>query len=238
MKKSRIEDILEETNSNNEVNADYVNLRTIDSEGVKIVDLTSKEDEIDETDNENKISKAVNDWYEKRKKKRKERRRGKGRLRRISAIIVCSLVISLIVISVWNAAQMKQISDIRETIDETYNTQQLNTDYVERLGNLFTIHDEKTFNWCINNIYMTEDVRSSLFTKDEDGKYTFKGQDMQGDPSYQCVELMFANDTTNALSYLAEFRVLLANGKVKYFFVTCKFREDGNKMVLTKFHVY
>ena len=246
MKKSRVEDLLieRERSEKDDINTDDINkdninkdnINTVDSDGVDIVDLTDIDDE-PEYRKENKVTEKISNWYSERKDKRKKKRRGKGRLRRICAVLVCSIVITFIAISIWNVIQMKQVQDIRSTIDETYNVQQLKTDCVERLGNLFTIHDKASFDWCMNNIDMTNDVKANLFTVDDNGQYTYKGQDMSGSPSFQCTELMFAN-SEDPLKYFAQFRVVLANGGVRYFFVVCSFRERDGKMVLTSFYYY
>ena len=237
MKKSRVEDILKEKERADSYSSDIEDINTIDSEGVKIVDITDLKEAEDDVEHENKFIKAISDWYNKKEKARKKKRRGKGKIRRICTILVCSIVITFIAIAVWNAAQMKQINDIRESIDETYNLQQLNTDYVERLGNLFTIHNEETFNWCMENINMTNDVKNKLFTPDSNGKFTYTGQEMKGNPTFQCTEIMFANQD-DPLQYLAQFRVVLANGNTRYFFVVCTFREQFDKMVLTSIYIY
>ena len=238
MKKSRIEDVLIEEENNRSNKKTGEDIYSMDSKDINIVDLTDVETEDDDRyEHENILKSKISSWYKDRVEKRKKRRRGKGKLRRICTILVCSLVITIIAISLWNAAQMKQISDIRSSIDETYNAQQVNTDCVERLGNLFTIHNEETFNWCMDNIDMTNDVKSKLFTPDSDGKFTYTGQEMKGNPSFQCTEIMFANQD-DPLEYLAQFRVVLANGNVRYFFVICTFREQFNKMVLTSIYIY
>ena len=233
MKKSRVEDLFKEIERDSERD-----INTVDSDGVEIVDLTDVDVDAEvEYSSKNKYVEWINDWYNKRKEVRKGKRWGNGKLRRISVILVCSIVITFIAISVWDVLQMKQVQDIGSTIDDTYYAQQSNSDYVERLGNLFTIHDKASFDWCMNNIDMTNDVRAKLFTADDNGQYTYKGQDMSGSPSFQCIELMFAN-SEDPLKYFAQFRVVLANGSVRYYFVVCTFRERDSKMELTSFYYY
>ena len=248
MKKSRIEDLLiEEARNYDDIDSDgkkYTDkkdikddINTVDSDGVKIIDLADKDIEDKKESKTDKIKGVISAWYKEKEKKRKKRRRGKSKLRRICTILACSLVITFVAICIWDAAQMKKYSDIRSSINETYNSQQLNMEDVERLGNLFTIHDKASFDWCMNNINMTNDVKSKLFTVDSNGKFNYTGQELSGNPTFQCTEIMFAN-SDDPLQYLSQYRVVLANGNVRYFFVVSIWRNQFDKMVLTGIYIY
>lgn len=200
-------------------------------------DLTDK---FEEKPAVNPIVAKIGQWYQSRVAKRRNRRRGKSKLRRICAILVVSLTISFIVISVWNSLQMKQVNQIVASIDDSYSVQELNIDKVTQLGNLFTIHDTASFNWVMDNIDMTYDLKSTLFSADENGNFSYTGTENKAGvvPTYQCLEVQYEQGE-NPLSYLANFKVTMANGNVRYYLVLCKFRlDENNKYVLSKFHAY
>lgn len=238
MKKSRVEDIFLEEERGRE-SADEFN---DDNEDIKIIDLT---DEIEEEERyeykDNIIKKTIGDWYNRRTENRKKKKSKKKfkKLRRFVAIVISSIVITIIVMIVWNTAQMKKIDVVVQSINDSYSTQELNIDAVRNLGHLFTIHDKESYDYCINNIRMDSILRGTLFTVNSEGQYVYTGTDDTGEniPTYELVELQYERGT-DPLSYLANFKVTLSNGNIRYFLVMCKFRIQDGKTVLTGLNIY
>lgn len=241
MKKSRIEDVLIEEESKRTMD-DKQDINKIDSEGVKIIDLTKDIEEEEKYDRHktNTVKRFISDWYESRKneRKRKKSKRHFKKLRRISAIILSSLAITVIAVIIWNSAQMKKIDEVVNSIDDSYSAQELNIDYVRQLGNLFTIHDKESFDYAINHINMAPEVKSTLFTVNSEGKYEYTGTPEGGIiPTSELIELQYERNDS-PLSYLANFKVTLSNGNIRYFLVMCKFRVIDGKTTLTAINIY
>ena len=238
MKKSRVEDIFLEEARNRESEDEFND----DTKNIKIIDLT---DEIEEEERyshkDNAIKRVIGDWYNHRVEFRKNKKSKKKfkKLRRFIAIVISSIVITMIVVIVWNTAQMKKIDDVVQSINDSYSAQELNIDAVRNLGHLFTIHDKESYDYCINNIRMDSSLRGTLFTVNSEGQYAYTGTDDTGEniPTYELVELQYERGT-DPLSYLANFKVTLSNGNIRYYLVMCKFRVQDGKTVLTGLNIY
>ena len=258
MKKSRVEDMFNdidfdiddiesEANDEHDGAADFESTADYGTDDYEVIDELLQDESV-KPSKRKKSNGVQNKKSEKkvtlfgevlRDLKQHHRSRGrKSKLKFIASILLVSLVLTIVIVTIWNSAKMKEIEHIADTIDNTYNVQELNIDKVQQLGNLFTIHDETSFNWVMEHIDMTEDVKSSLFTSDTNGKYKYNGTNSNSTPTYQCLEVQYEK-SENPLSYLANFKVTLANGSVRYFLVTCKFRPTTNgKYILSGFYAY
>lgn len=167
--------------------------------------------------------------------RRKGKKRKHRKAKRIIGVIGIVLILSVLGVSFWNAYQLNEVERIVGTIDDTYTMQETGISNAKKLGNLFTIHDSKSFNWVMSNIQMTPSLKSTLFTANENGEYVFTGSAIASDnaPTYSVVEVQYGK-STSPLSYLIVFNVTLSNGTVRTYYVTCEFEGD----VLTSFHAY
>lgn len=205
-------------------NVDDDDLDEIDEQDIPINDLSDFEEE--------HIS-LTERLRERRKNRRKTRKHKK--LRVVTMFLSLIIVIVTLGVCIWNGLHMEKAQYLVEQIDDTFTLHESGISDVKKLGNFFTIHDSKSFDWIMKNIKMTPSLKRILFTPDSNGEYKFTGTPIADEkaPTVELKEVQY-EESSDPLSYLAVFNVTREDGSVMQYFVKCVYKNE----VLIEFHIY